>query len=106
MTDYRDKTFDGGVVRLDGNRFYNCRFVNQCVIQYGGEGSLHLEQCDFVSTQLMFVGSAGTTMQFINFAWNTYPTLRPALAQLLELVKMPPPPPQAPSTGDSKRTIN
>ena len=59
-----NQTFQKQTVRLDGNRFVGCRFV-QCTVEFGAEDSVGLDGCMFEDCNWTFVEYAGSTVSFL-----------------------------------------
>lgn len=70
MAVYRGDRFEDQQVRLNGNEFYNCNFVN-CQLVFDANGALTLDGCGFDNPRFLLDGSAADT---INFLMNIYHT--------------------------------
>ncbi len=91
MTDYRGETFGPGTtIRLDGNRFYRCKF-DRCQIEYGAAGPVHLEGNQFIQSGLMMVGAAGSTIQFLQFLYTQIPGMNGTIESMFDVIRNPPP---------------
>ena len=64
MTDYTNRTFQGGRVALDGNNFKGCTFAN-CELVYSGGIPPALSGCHFTNFNMRFEGAAGNTVGFL-----------------------------------------
>ena len=65
---YRSK-FENTRVRLDGNQYKECTFVNS-TLEYGGAGPVGLVGCVFDRVQWVFVEAAANTVRFLQALYH------------------------------------
>ena len=73
-------TFRNETIRLDGQVFENCTF-DHCLLQYGGMGSVSLDDCTYVGCNWALVDAAAST---VNFLALMYGAGEPALRDLIQ----------------------
>jgi len=62
--DYKDQTFTGEVVKIDGNKFEECSFV-RCEVIYAGGERFGLSHCTFDACAFSLEGPALSTLNFM-----------------------------------------
>ena len=88
MTLYRQRTFEGEVVELDGHRFEFCRFV-ECTLLYHGKAKYEIIACDLDRSGYNYAGLARYTVYTVAKLLQDERS-REAMAELLEkIVKVP-----------------
>jgi len=98
---FEDKTFKGEELRLDGNEYSACVFVD-CEFQFGGMGFVAFSNCRFDNCRWSFVDAASNTLRFMA---GLYHGLggggRQLIEQLFDSIRKNPPPgmPQATEGG-------
>jgi len=63
--EYRDCRFTDSTVRLDGNTFISCRFIN-CRLVVDGTQPGRMSSCTFENPEFHFEGAAGNTISFLS----------------------------------------
>jgi hypothetical protein len=71
MINFSDSVFTGGKIRIDNIHYKGCTF-DGCVIEYGGEGPILLEGCNFNNCSWALVGAAKHTIQFLTTMQNEF----------------------------------
>ncbi len=66
---HTDKEFFGQRVKLDGNRYARCTFVN-CIIVYGGGLIPELVDVVFENSTIRFEGAARRTLEFMRVVYQ------------------------------------
>lgn len=61
---FRDQTYNGDTIRLDGRLFEHCTFRN-CTIEISGTERINLVGCSFDQCQWVVVGAALMTLQIL-----------------------------------------
>ncbi|HSH82748.1 MAG TPA: hypothetical protein VLA19_29805 [Herpetosiphonaceae bacterium] len=68
--EFVDQVFEGGVVRLDFNRFVRCRFEN-CELVFSAVGPVSFEGCTFGNkVSWRFLDAAGRMLEFLHGMYN------------------------------------
>lgn len=62
--EYRNETFRGDRLKLDGNGYHGCQFID-CTLVYCGGESPKLMECLFQSSRWEFDGAAAATVNFM-----------------------------------------
>lgn len=60
-----NKTFTKENVQLDSNEFINCIFKD-CILTYGGNGRVTLNNCSFFNVKWTFTAAAADTIRFLS----------------------------------------
>ena len=71
MMNFSGSVFTGGRIRIDNIHYTGCTF-NGCVIEYGGEGPIMLDNCSFNNCTWTLVGAAKHTIQFLTTMHNQF----------------------------------
>jgi len=66
----KNQTFTDEPVEIDGNSFFNCKFI-RCTLVYSGGGSTSFDTCVFDDPKLSFLGPAGNTLAFMESLMKT-----------------------------------
>lgn len=69
MSEFKDCTFNGGNIRLDNNTYVNCKFTG-CIIEFGAEGPIALDGCNFDKCEWVLVGYAKNTLGFLSSMYH------------------------------------
>ena len=71
MISFSNSTFQGGNVRIDNVKYVGCSFSG-CVVEYGGEGPISLDNCSFDNCTWMLVGNALHTVGFLTTMQHSF----------------------------------
>ncbi len=82
MIKFDNSVFNGGKYRIDGIRYRGCSF-NGCVIEYGGEGPISLENCTFNNCSWTLVGAAKNTVQFLTTMQHQFGDFGQAMVKVI-----------------------
>jgi hypothetical protein len=63
--------YQGGTIRVDGQRFIDCTFQS-CTLEFAGEAVPFFERCTFIDVSWSFVEGAGNTIAFLQAMYNTF----------------------------------
>ena len=88
---YEKHSFKNENVKLDGNQFLYCHF-EKCTLVYGASGAVHLEGCSFDSCNWNLIDAALSTLQFLNFLWNT-DGMKGVVDSAIDMIRSNPPHP-------------
>ncbi|MDQ3226810.1 MAG: hypothetical protein M3Q50_09300 [Chloroflexota bacterium] len=66
---YKDKKFINQDVLIDGQRFFNCRFIESRIV-FRGTAPVQFEDCVFTECQWVFDGPAENTLRFLSALAN------------------------------------
>ena len=87
--EFTDSEFRGGIVTVDGVKFKGCRFVGAALVYSGGPPPT-FEHCSFDSTNWLFEGGAGNTLEFLR---GMYPSgFRPVVDGVIAYISGQTPP--------------
>ena len=75
---YKNKTFEGGSVDIDGNVYDGCNFKD-CMLVYRGGDWTFTGPTSFVNVSCDFKGTANNTLQYLGFICATLPPVGQAL---------------------------
>lgn len=70
MAIYRGERFVNQQLKLSGNEFFNCEFVD-CQLIFDASGPIKLDGCRFNSPRFLFDGPAADTLKFLSGIYNS-----------------------------------
>ncbi|MDX2302800.1 MAG: hypothetical protein NW226_08370 [Microscillaceae bacterium] len=68
---HENQKFENKEVRLDGNQYYNCEFVN-CFITFAGGTPPALIGCGFIDCEFGFKGAGERTLKFLDAIYHGF----------------------------------
>jgi hypothetical protein len=77
----KNQIFTDEPVEIDGNSFFNCKFI-RCTLVYSGGSASTFDTCIFDDPKLSFIGPAGNTMAFMESLMRT--PFRPLIERTFE----------------------
>lgn len=90
MVRFESTVFNGSSVRIDNIKYIACTF-NNCSIEYGGEGPISLERCNFNSCTWTLVGHARQTINFLQTMHSSFGDFGRAMVEaVFDNIKNPP----------------
>ncbi|MFP4036287.1 MAG: hypothetical protein ACLFUE_02070 [Desulfobacteraceae bacterium] len=94
--EYRQETFEGQKILLDGNDYAECAFVD-CDLRYGGSAPVSFDNCRFDNCGWSFVDAASNTLYFMASLYHGLGQGgRDLIEQLFESIRKNPPPGMSP----------